>query len=646
MLRKINKYSHGFVFIPVGVSLKQIGFFDYLSNNGPQGFSEIVNHFKANSGYLKACLDMLYVADWLDYVDGKYFLTGKSEENEYLPLDLLELYEFSPEELVSSREPSNVLKRWLGPLINGWGCEEPLSDMLDGVILIPLLLGLVRNDLVGAINNFDIDRLPFVAELRDVFISKKWANNKDGNFIINGVGKFMLGRCHVAGVTASYRPMLRRMKALLLGDSDAVMEVNQGLEQHVDRTLNVQSSAFQHEKYFKEIERAIQTIFNDKPLEEQPDYIVDMGCGNGGLLNSIYTIIKDKTIRGKSLVDRPVVLIGIDLNPEALTEASGVLQCVPHKLMHGDVSKPESILEVMNQLGIDDTSRMLHVRSFLDHNRIYYNQAETSWMNPWITLPAESFGIGSGGELIPFPEMMQNLSEHLRRWKSILGDYGLLCLEVHSQTYWSKKEYSDTSEGFHFDALHAFSKQYLCEPEYFIAAMAENGLFADEIFTGYPSKFHFTRITLGYYEKKPFVIRFISEIEAAEICSLNQLGSFFFSQERAKDLILKKPELCFFIALNGRTPEAAMFCKRGQSLGKGKYQVDVEAILCKDPKDMRCVEHLLDYVTRFMILKYDVGCIRGTAGVPLLSKLISLGAEIIDDDSLKEKPEYYLVTEN
>lgn len=644
MLRKINKYSHGFVFIPVGVSLKQIGFFDYLSNNGPQGFSEIVNHFKANSGYLKACLDMLHVMDWLDYVDGKYFLTGKSEENEYLPLDLLELYEFSPEELVSSREPSSVLKRWLGPLINGWGCEEPLSDMLDGVILIPLLLGFARNDLVGAINNFDIDRLPFVAELRDVFISKKWANNKDGSFVINGTGKFMLGRCHVAGVTVSYRPMLASLPKLLCGDADSVMRSEGGDERHIDRTLNVQSSSFQHEKYFKDMEQAVVSIFSGVPLDKQPDYVADMGCGDGTLLKRIHNVVLEKTERGKTLNTRPVVMVGLDYNIKSLTEAAKTLADVPNKLMFGDISDPSRVEADFAGEGVDDPGKVMHVRSFLDHNRSYVVPVDASGVEKWGRLPFESSGIGDGGVYIPPSEMMQSLSEHLGRWREILGEYGLLCLEVHAQTGWAKKHFFDVAEGFHFDTLHAFSRQYLCEPEYFMAAMAENGLFADVFFQSYPRGFPYTRITLGYYKKRPYTINFAHSIDIKELFFLSAENGY--DHQRIESLLDEVPELSFALVEEGGLPRAVLFCSYTDNLKDGRKVVKLETVLRRTKEDDEGMQILLSYAVKYLTLKDLTIRLKGTVMPNLLNKLDRFGALPADGERLFVGEEFIIDTEN
>jgi len=646
MLRRINSYSHGFVFVPVVIALKNARIFRYLSESEPQSLSSLTCKFKANSGYLKASLDMLHVVGWLDVVDGKYSSTEKMEDSKYVPVNLAELYDFAPEYLVSNKNSPEVLTKWFPSLIDGWGCSQTLSEMLDGVVLIPLLLGLVRSDLVQFLNISDTDRLPFWEELRHVFIAKKWANVKDGKFKVSGVGKFMLKHCHSAGVTASYRPMLSKMKELLFGNSNKIIGSEQGLERHVDRTLNVQSSAFQHAKYFKEIERAISLIFNDSPLNEQPNYIVDMGCGNGSLLNSIYNIIKEKTVRGSHLLECPIVLVGIDLNSDALVEAAGVLKDLPHKLLHGDINEPEDILATMKREGVDDTSKMLHVRSFLDHNRNYYDSWDIDRMNPWSLLPSESFGIKTGGKLIPFSAMMQNLSTHLNRWSLILGEYGLLCLDVHYQTYWSKKEYSDTSEGFHFDALHAFSKQYLCEPEYFVAAMAENGLFSEHFFSGFPRNFDFTRITLGYYEKKKYAIRFIRREEIDDICSLNVIGDDSLGKEKVQDLLHQNPELCFLLEVNGGSPEAVFFCRREETSVPSKYEAVVDTVFCKDVNDSKPLEHLFVYALQYMTLKCNISSLKGRAHKLITPILIDLGAKPSNGSSLKSDDLYLLRTEN
>ena len=53
-------------------------------------------------------------------------------------------------------------------------------------------------------------------------------------------------------------------------------------------------------KIILKIDNIILNIFN-KPLDKQPDGIIDIGCGDGTFLKHIYKIITNNTIRGEKL---------------------------------------------------------------------------------------------------------------------------------------------------------------------------------------------------------------------------------------------------------------------------------------------------------------------------------------------------------
>ena len=94
--------------------------------------------------------------------------------------------------------------------------------------------------------------------------------------------------------------MLIEIAEVIFGDCKSVFKRDlHDHELHVDRTLNVIGSGFQHKKYFSDMEEIILSLFNRKPYAEQPKYIADMGCGDGTLLKKIYEIIKHKSLRGK-----------------------------------------------------------------------------------------------------------------------------------------------------------------------------------------------------------------------------------------------------------------------------------------------------------------------------------------------------------
>ena len=62
-------------------------------------------------------------------------------------------------------------------------------------------------------------------------------------------------------------------------------------EKTVDREMNVWGSGGAHSTYFKVVDEIIINIFN-KPIEEQPKGILDMGCGNGAFIEHIFNHLR------------------------------------------------------------------------------------------------------------------------------------------------------------------------------------------------------------------------------------------------------------------------------------------------------------------------------------------------------------------
>ena len=57
--------------------------------------------------------------------------------------------------------------------------------------------------------------------------------------------------------------------------------------------MNVWGSGGAHSTYFKKIDEIIIEIFN-RPINEQPKGIIDVGCGDGTFIHHVYSIISKK----------------------------------------------------------------------------------------------------------------------------------------------------------------------------------------------------------------------------------------------------------------------------------------------------------------------------------------------------------------
>ena len=111
-------------------------------------------------------------------------------------------------------------------------------------------------------------------------------------------------------------------------------------------------------------------MFDVPPLDEQPKFIADMGCGNGAFLKELYQLVVKHTARGEHLKKYPLALIGADYSEQALQAAQSNLRdmdCRAHFLT-ADISKPEQFKVDLQGIGFE-IDHGLHIRSFLDHDR-------------------------------------------------------------------------------------------------------------------------------------------------------------------------------------------------------------------------------------------------------------------------------------
>ena len=75
-------------------------------------------------------------------------------------------------------------------------------------------------------------------------------------------------------------------------------------EIHVDRKMNVWESGGAHRLYFQKVDEIIIDLFN-LPIEEQPKGFIDIGCGDGALIEHIFDLIYFKTKKRKTIEKIP-----------------------------------------------------------------------------------------------------------------------------------------------------------------------------------------------------------------------------------------------------------------------------------------------------------------------------------------------------
>ena len=296
------------------------------------------------------------------------------------------------------------------------------------------------------------------------------------------------------GMAGSYLPMLARLPELFRGQTTVTTSSGAG-EWHVHRPLNVRASATAHRRYFADANDLFVELFNREPVNEQPQFVADMGCGDGSWLLHLHELIMQRTLRGSLAAEHPLLMVGIDYNPSALSEARRLLESagVPALLIRGDISNPDEVSATLatHGLAMDDG---LHIRAFIDHNRVYLG-AEADVGASGVSSGAY---VGPGGRALEPAEVERDLVAHLRRWAPHVSKHGLVALEAHCVDPAIAQKHLGATHSVAFDAYHGYSHQYPLEHAAFMECCRRAGLrFVSEWDRRYPVSRPFVAVTLS-----------------------------------------------------------------------------------------------------------------------------------------------------
>lgn len=505
------RHLDGIVTAPTAYALHQAGVLTHLLQQEKVQLSAITSEFKANEGYLNVALRVLAAQGWVNYeIVGENEIWITTNEKSKIAFDLVPLYSEVIELMQFSekfhnrrfeKSPFLVLERIFKKYQQNYeiiivgnelvgAIQQQILKHIEGHLVGPTVVALGMGGMFHKYfmetsfkpEEFHQDAESF-EKLLDFFVYLGWFSKGNNTYSFTEKGLFYAKRASAYGVTVSYIPLFRRVKELIFGNPSIFWNLPAGAKEiHVDRTMNVWGSGGAHSAYFKVVDKIIIDLFN-KPIEEQPKGILDMGCGNGAFLIHLFDVIENRTLRGQMLEEYPLFLVGADYNKAALkvTRANIIQADIWAKIIFGDISQPDLLaVDLQENYGIQ-LRDLLNVRTFLDHNRIWSAPKE-------ITSNQKSDSTGAfafRGKRLPNALVEDNLREHLQKWSPYVQQFGLLVIELHTISPNLTAQNLGKTAATAYDATHGFSDQYIVEIEVFNKIAAEAGL--------HPVNRHFTK---------------------------------------------------------------------------------------------------------------------------------------------------------
>lgn len=373
------------------------------------------------------------------------------------------------------------------------GLRELTITHLDAGLVVPALLWLGTTGRLAG-EGPEIPDGDVAEGIRELFAILGWIDPANGAWTAGG--RHARALAMHTGLVGSYLPLLARLPELYRGELVVGPSLSADtVEWHVQRQLNIVASAAAHGRYFADADAIFVELFNREPVEAQPRFVADMGCGDGSWLIHLYGLIAAHTLRGQELADQPLLMVGVDCNPPALEQARQALDMagVPSLVLPGDIGDPEGLASALaaHGLAMEDG---LHIRSFIDHDRTYSGAGSEAQVPGWST----GAYVDAAGHPLSGPDVEADLIAHLGGWAPRVRKHGVVVLEAHCVAPRIARDHVGALHSVTFDAYHGYSHQYPVDHQAFIRCCRQAGLpptsYAER---RYPSSRPFVAVSLN-----------------------------------------------------------------------------------------------------------------------------------------------------
>lgn len=453
------RHLDGLAIAPIMVALNKHKVLDYIFSKKEVSLEELTQTFNANEGYLNVGLRALCSQGFLEYhIDNsKDFISFSITDKSEYAFSLSPLYNDVVEYLREtegrfSKEFEELLFDKLNRLFEKYKNNYNISyspnpveyevqtqilKHIEAYLVAPIIVQLGMSGMFhkyfmeASFQPEEFHKQPdCFKKILNFLTHLNWFTVKNGNYKFTETGLFFARRASAYGVTVSYLPTFSKIEELIFGKASILRDIAFGEDEiHIDREMNVWGSGGAHSSYFKVLDEIIIEIFN-RPIEEQPKGVLDMGAGNGAFLQHIFEVIDRQTLRGKMLEQYPLFLVGADYNQAALKviRANLIKNDIWAKVIWGDIGQPDLLAKDLKNNYNIELSDLLNTRTFLDHNRIWESPTN---INPQ-RISTSTGAFAFRGKRINNNAVEENLLNHLQKWAPYVQKHGLLIIELHT----------------------------------------------------------------------------------------------------------------------------------------------------------------------------------------------------------------------